>query len=174
MATGKTNNGPDVAKLRRLLEAGRDLHDKLGTVLDEFDELLAGGTGIAGKLKTFQGAFASLWGDRYAANKPPDERWRAYLWRHAVDVPNQKRILQALGLEEAIERAKRFIADDDPELARNRHPFAWFVVRINQYAPEGSALLTFEDEAGPADCRHSPRCKTDAACTAKRRAEMRA
>jgi hypothetical protein len=161
----------DVQKVRKLLEAGRELHGKLGAVLEEIDELTGGGVGIAEKLKAIERAFDAGWCQRYAQGQSG-----RYVWRYATDRPNSKRLIRALGLEEVIARIPRFIANDDPFLTRSRHPFGLFVSGINQYAPEGSAIVDFEMDGGaPAvDCRHSPRCKSDHACTQKKRAELRA
>lgn len=168
---GAKTNGFDVDKVRRLLEAGRDLHQKLGAVLDECDELIGGGAGIGAKLKQFQAAFDGSWGRRYAHGQAG-----RYVWRFAVDVPNQKRLLKMLGLEELTARASRYIANDDPFLVRQRHPFGLFVSGINQYAAEGDPIVDLELDSGapPADCRHTPRCGTDYLCTQKKRAELRA
>lgn len=165
----EANKGPNVAKLIKLLESARELHTKTGMLLDEFDELLGGGAGIASQMKQFETAFDTAWCARYAAGMHG-----RYIWRKQIDVPNIKRLLKALGLVELVKRATVYISNDDPFLTRSRHPFGLFVSGINSYAGEGEAPDLELSAQGPIDCKHLPRCSSEQEHTKKKQAEMRA
>jgi hypothetical protein len=142
---------------------------KLRAVLDEFDEVLGGGAGIGTMLKNVQRQFDEAWCARYAHGQT-----NRYVWRHAQDVPQIKRLLKALGYDELCDRALRYIESEDPFLLRARHPFGLFVSGINSYAGAGTSPdLTLEGEPPP-DCRHTPRCRTDQEHTKKRATDLRA
>jgi len=159
----------DAAKLAKLLAVGKDLHGKLGAVLEEIDEVIGGGAGIASQIKMFEAGFDAVWCERYARGQTG-----RYVWRFSSDVPQIKRLLKMLGLDELKGRVIRYIANDDPFLVRARHPFGLFVSGINSYAGEGQAPAPLELEAeAPIDCRHTPRCSSEQAHTRRRSAEMR-
>lgn len=159
----------DKAKLVKLLGVARELQTKLTAILEEVDELLGGGAGVASQLRNFQRQFDELWCGRYARGQHG-----RYIWRHAMDVPNIKRLLKALGYDDLVDRAGRYIATEDDFLKRNRHPFGLFVSGINSYAGEGKATDLALDAAGPVDCRHSPRCASEQQHTKKKQTELRA
>lgn len=155
-----------LANVTKLIAIGKDLHSKLGATLDELDALLDGKASIATDLKRFQQDFDSLWGSRYAGGQTG-----RYIWRHVIDLPNMKRLLKALGLAELTDRAVNYLRSEDPFLMKNRHPFGLFVSGINSYAndaPSGEL-----DLSAPVDCRHTPRCGSDQAHTARKMAEAR-
>ncbi len=165
-----TRDAATAAKLERLLGKATELYDQLGDVLEEFDEVLGGGAGIGAKLKRVYEEFGHAWGTRYANGDP-----KAYVWNMRVDAPNAKRIIKAVGVDEVIARIPRFVRDDFDPLLRARHPFAWFVKAINQYAEKSAAGvgdLELDAAPAPADCRHTPRCKSDAEHTSRRRLYM--
>lgn len=122
------------ARLVKLLEVARDLHGKQAAILDEVDELLAGGAGIGAKMKAIQAGFAAAWSDRYAPGQP--ER---YVWTYKQDGPNLKRLAKQPGVEETIARAARYIRSEDGFFVRGRHSFGLFVRSINQWAAAGDA-----------------------------------
>jgi hypothetical protein len=170
MAKGEEVNR---AKLVKMLEVARDLHEKMAAVLEECDELLGGGAGLAAQIKAFERAFDEAWGRRYAAGQHG-----RYVWRYAADVPNIKRLLKQFkpnGLEELTKRANRYLSTEDDFLKRNRHPFGLFVSGVNSYADEGQAVEDLElDPAAPSDCKHTPRCRTEVEHTKRRSADLRA
>lgn len=163
------SKSPNVARLIKLLETARDLHIKTGALLDEFDELLGGGAGIASQMKAFMEAFDTAWCARYAAGQHG-----RYIWRYAVDRPNIKRLLKALGLVEMVKRATVYVSNEDPYVIRSRHPFGLFVSGINSYCGEGDAADLELSAQSAIDCRHAPRCTSEQEHTKKKQAELRA
>lgn len=167
MAEDKVNAAA-VAKLVKVLGVGRELHGKLGEILDELDALLGGKPGIAAALKEFEGIYDALWCERYAKG----EHGR-YVWRYVQDRPHTKRLLKTLGLEELSRRADVYLRSNDPFYLKARHPFGLFVSSINSHAAP-SSTPDLELSAPPADCRHVPLCASDQEHTRRRSAEMRA
>jgi hypothetical protein len=157
------------AKLGKLLEALRDLHEKQGAILEEADALLEGKASIGEKLKTAEAAFDLLWSGRYAAG-----RAGSYVWRYQVDRPNMKRLLRKMPAEELTQRMVAYLRSEDPFYLRSRHPFSLFVSSINSWAPEQSAADFALDAPAVADCKHAPACRSDQEHTKKKLAEMRA
>jgi hypothetical protein len=160
-----------LAKLAQLIELGRDLHDKLGAVLEEANEIAGGGNGIAAAVKDAEETFDRLWCERYAAGE-----LGRYVWTYSKDKPNLKRLVRTLGLPEVKARMFRFMLNEEPFITRNRHTFALFVSGINAYAEAGVPApgSDFALEAPTvADCKHTPRCQSDQEHTALRLAELR-
>ena len=155
--------GPDLKKVEGLLAVLVERQQQCTALIEEIAELLGGGAGIAAQMKEFEGAFEHAWTQRYHGQR--------YLWRYVKDRPQIKRLLKTLGLEELTLRAARYIANEDPFLVRERHPFGLFVSGINRYAEESDHGF---DLASPAvGCSHTPRCINDVEHTRKRATEMR-
>jgi hypothetical protein len=151
-------------KIVKLLTVAKEEHTKIGDVLNEIDALLEGRASIAQQLKEAYASFDRAWSSRYAPEKPG-----SYIWRYQVDGPNMKRLLRHLTPDEIGRRAIVFLHDGDPALRANRHPFAWFVTRVNQYA---DAVEAGAFELVP-DCKHKPPCRSDTEHTKRRSAELR-
>lgn len=151
-----------LARLVKLIAAGRELQQKLGSILDECDELLGGGVSVGDKLKRLETAFDRAWGIRYAGGETG-----RYVWAFVKDKPQLKRLLKTLDVDEIERRMIDYIALDDPFLTRNRHTFGLFVSRINTLAHEAAAFDP------PAGCLHSPPCRDDAQHTTRQMAEDR-
>lgn len=155
--------------LVKLLAAAKDLHDKQGELLAEIDALLGGKPGIGTKIKTFQTGYDAAWCSRYA----PGQHGR-YIWRATIDVPNIKRLLKSLEVEDLIERAQRYVRSNDDFHVRGRHNFGLFVSSINAWARSSDAPAgDFELQRQVADCKHDPPCTTDQEHTRRRAREMR-
>lgn len=153
----KDEASKQLAALAKLLPLAKELHEKLGAVLEEVDALAGGGAGISEKTKAIREAFDAAWCDRYAAG----EHGR-YLWRNPVDAANVKRLTKALGVDELRARIARYIANEDPYVVRARHPFGLFVSGINSYAGPAAAPEDLElDAPTVSDCKHVPRCTSD-------------
>jgi hypothetical protein len=151
-----------IEKLKKLYEALRENEAKSYELLEEIGRVLGGEPGIGALLKEAEAAFAAAWSTRYPGR---------YIWRYTQDRPNIKRLLKALGLEEFSARAKHYIADPDPYYLKARHSFALFVASINSHAVIGADAL----ELTPAsDCKHTPRCQSQAVCTRRSAADLRA
>lgn len=152
-------------KVRKLLEAAKERHDQVGEILAEIETLLGGGVGIGEKLKAAYARWIELHATRYPGK---------YVFVYAKDAPQMKRLIGALGLEELLDRMATYIRDSDPFLTKARHPFGLFVSGVNRYVAEGKAAEDLELEAeGVPDCKHDPRCKTDAEHTKRKIADMR-
>lgn len=169
MATAKANSTgrlDQVEKVRKLLEVTADLHGKLGDTLNEIDELLGGGAGIAASMKQLEAAFDGAWSARYASG-----HGGRYVWSYKKDKPQIKRLLKLLGLEEACRRAVAYLQTEDPFIVRARHPFGLFVSTINSYtaAADGRGY----DAAPPTGCLHAPPCRSDQEHTKRLMAEAR-
>lgn len=157
--------GPDLEKLKALLSVAMDLQEKLDATLGELSTQLGGGEALGDVLKRLYRVYGAAWAERYRGGR--------YVWAYQKDAPNLKRLLKMLGEEELSARMVRYIATDDPFIVRARHPFGLFVTGVNSYAGQ-AAPFTLEEDGPVADCRHSPKCRTDAEHTTRRRADLHA
>lgn len=159
-----------LAKVTKLLELATELHQKEGEVIAEAMALLGGGQGVAEKMKDIERSFDAAWCARYAAGQSGK-----YIWQYAQTRPNIKRLLHSLDVDEIKRRILRYMRDDDPFIARPRHPFGLFVAGINKYAAAGEAPPEFalEGDDRPTGCMHDPPCSSDAEHTARRGRELR-
>jgi hypothetical protein len=119
-----------------------------------------------------------------------DEQWQAlythgfcpsvhYEFNRTIDPGHMKRLLGKWSLDILKARMTAYFADTDPFLRKNHHPMNLFISRINTYVPRlGSVAINGDagqfDYELPADCHHTPRCRDEIGCTAKRRSERRA
>ena len=161
-------DGLPVARLKKiegLLGVLMERHQQCAALIEEITELLGGGAGIAAQMKEFEGAFEHAWTQRYHGQR--------YLWRYVKDRPQTKRLLKTLGLDELTLRAARYIANEDPFLTRERHPFGLFVSGINRYAAESDGMPLYALGSPAVGCTHVPRCTSDIEHTGKRSADMR-
>lgn len=129
------------AAVAKLLEQAIELHEKQQAVLDEIGAIVAGKPGIGAKMKQLEKTFAEAWGKRYAKGDA-----KAYLFTHKEDGPNMRRIILAIGIEEACRRAVRFVASGNEFYTGARHPFRIYVRDINQLAGEGELLFVDDDD----------------------------
>lgn len=159
--------GPKVPleRIVKLLALAKELHIKEGEVLNEIDNLMEGKASIAQLLKAAQAGFDAVWCVRYAPGQTG-----AYVWQHKIDLPNMKRLINSLGLDELTTRFARYLANNEPFYVKNRHPFRLFVSSVNSFA--GAPAEVPDYELVP-DCRHDPPCRNDAEHTRRRQAEIR-
>jgi hypothetical protein len=150
-----------IAQLTKLIALQKDYLEKLNALSEEIDTLLGGGAGTAANLKILEKAFDEQWCLRYAPG-----RRGCYVWQFSRDVPHLKRLLRKLPIPEITARMMRYIGNDDPFYVKARHPFGLFVSSINSHAGEALAPESFDLEP-PADCKHSPVCKSDQEHTRK-------
>ena len=149
--------------LAKLLGVAKDLHDHMGDVLAEMDEILGGGVGIGAKLRQVEVAWQTAWSSRYHSE---------YVFQFAKDRPQWKRLLKTFRPEELQLRMLGYIQDDDAFYVQRRHPLGLFWQAVNKYAPvDGHA---FDLVPTVADCRHTPRCASDQQHTTRKIQEMRA
>jgi hypothetical protein len=155
-----------IGKIKKLLETLAELRTKESDVLAEMETLLGGGVGIAAQLKAVQHAFETAHATRYSGR---------YVWQHTRDVPNLKRLIKSLGVEELRVRFGNYLRNNDRFFTTARHSFGAFVASVNQHAAAGNALPEgFElDAPAVADCKHHPPCTTDQQHTRRKMAEVR-
>lgn len=147
----------------------------LGSLAKMHDELLAIKRAIEGTnpIKDAMTFFDESWQRKYLTNGV------AYEFNKQIDPSHFKRLLTKWSMDILKARITAYFADNDPFLRKNLHPVNLFISRINTYVPRsGSGMVNgahewLIDEEPPADCRHTPRCRNEVACTAKRRAELR-
>lgn len=155
------------AKLAALLKA----HEAMGAQLRDVAAAIEGeqtqGQIIRRLLKT--------WGDLYR------QRYQApYVFAGAKNTAQIKRLLAALPAEDVEVRMRRFMQSSDAFPTRTRHSFDAFVATVNQWAvDDGDLFAAAEDDAptretpAPADCAHTPRCRTAVQHTQRTLAELR-
>lgn len=156
---------PDLArKLAPLVALQRDLQEKLAALTQEMDDILGGKASIGAKLKDLEARWQTTWASRYVSQ---------YVFDYVKDRAQLKRLLRSFSVEDLGERMVRYVSDNDAFYVRARHPFRLFVSTVNRWAPEPSD--GGDRELAPVDCRHTPRCQTERACTGKTHAaRMRA
>lgn len=124
-------------KLRKLLEAQRDLLAKFQAIQDEVDTLLGGGVTIGQQLDAMKRAWNDVWTTRYAG---------PYRFDFKRDVPTLKRLIKEYGPAELEQRMAAYLKDGDRGLVENKHPFQWFSPRINRYAEAAGSHKEFSLE----------------------------
>lgn len=122
-----------LAKIKTLQAKLGEVHDQARAIVEEMGNLLGGGPGIGEQLKRFQSHYSECWHVRYRSS---------YSFTFAKDVPQMKRLIKALGLEELERRALNYCRDGEAYLVKARHPFALFVARVNSYADPGTSVAT--------------------------------
>lgn len=121
-----------------------ELTEQQQAIVEEMGNLLAGGPGIGAILKQVEGHFSKCWRVRYASD---------YAFAFAKDVPQLKRLIRILGVEELERRMLNYCRNADPYFVKARHSFGLFVTTINQHADVqaesagGSLELELQDEA---------------------------
>lgn len=166
-------NGNGEAKNRRRL-AGlytqlTELHAKQAEVLEEIGHALAGEPGAGELLERARLTWSELWKARYRGD---------YMWQHTRDMPQLKRMIRALGIEEVEARMAVYIKSGESFYKEARHGFQVFISQINRFAThkEGGPDTEFFfglDVDAPIDCKHEPKCKTDQEHTSRRQRELR-
>lgn len=150
--------------VRKLWAELLKLEAQAAEVRAEITSILGGAPSVAQQMTTVQEAFGRMWRVNYPRG--------SYVWRHAQDMPNLKRLVNQLGAGELIARVERYMLDTSDYVTRAKHSFPMFVATINSYAqasPDGFALSSPADVEG---CTHTPRCKNAAEHTKKYLAEV--
>lgn len=146
------------AKLLRLLDVAQELEEKLAAVRVEMRALVTGDDGIGDKLKRLCRHYSDTWETRYGT---------PYVFAFAKDMPQWKRLLRSMSVEELEARVVSFIRSDDRFYIQTRHAFGVFVKSINSLAgwpARGAAALV--------GCGHEPTCVDGATCTARKHREL--
>lgn len=152
-------------KVKKLLAALRQVREQEQAIVDELDTILGGGVSIGELMVQGRKAWEAAYATRYKGG--------GYLWQMQRDMPNMKRLVKTLGIEELAARFGRFIRKDDDFYIRNRHAFGVFVSSVNEHAAASAGPIDDLELEPPADCKHSPPCKSDQEHTAKRMRELR-
>ena len=150
-------------KLGTLLEKLREVQAQTYELAEEMQRLLAGEPGIGEKLKVVEAGYSDLWLGRYRSN---------YVFNRVRDRPQIKRLLKSATPDALLDRALRYIKSNDPFYAEKRHPFGLFVSSWNSWAAPAESPEEFDLEAA-ADCRHTPKCRSDQEHTKRKSAELR-
>lgn len=146
----------------KLVTQMRVEHDRLGALIEEFDNLLAGKASTGELLKGLYATWSELWESRHRSK---------YAWAMERDAPNMKKLLKLLGVDELEAKMVSYIKNEDPYYAERRHPFGLFVSSINSH--RGLATRRFDDDAPVVSgCLHSPPCTSDQQHTKRRNLEM--
>lgn len=142
----------------------RELHSQQDDILREMQTIADGGVSVADKVKRVETFFQAEWESVYGG---------AYAWRYSVDVPNIKRLLRSIDVEELLRRIENFFGNREDFYRKGRHTFGMFVATVNTHASYGADTdANAFDLEPPPDCKHKPPCKTDQQHTKKRAAEM--
>lgn len=151
-------------RLKNLYEALRETQAKQYEITEEIGRVLNGEKGIGDIMKALRVDLSTIWEVRYHS---------PYVWQ-AKDSTPVKKLLKDLQSDEIKARWQTYVKNNETYYVQARHGFALFASQINRFAGL-SEPVGFELEVdAPADCKHSPRCKTDQAHTRKRSAELRA
>src|SRR6185503_638982 len=86
----------------------------------------------------------------------------AYVWNHARDKPQIKRLLKTISADDLKARMIAYLSSDDPFHARNQHNFGIFVSAINSFAGSKPRQRVL-------GCHHEPPCADDVEHTRRRR-----
>lgn len=139
-------------------------------LMGEIRALQAGGPSEGDKVRQVMATWNAAWTARWGLNDH-GAATHTYVWTAVRDVPAIKRLLKAMPIEELEARIGRYITSGDTYVVQARHPFQLFASTVNRYGAERAGM--FELGAAPPDCKHTPRCRTDAEHTTKRREGLR-
>lgn len=115
-----------LVKLGKLHEALVELKGKEQAILDEMETLLTGGVGIGAILRRLEAHFSECWAVRYRG---------PYGFHRVKDVPQLKRLIKLLGVEEIERRMITYLKNDEPFFCKPgvKHSFGAFVATVNQH-----------------------------------------
>lgn len=158
-------NAKRLARIGKLYDVLHELKAKEYEILDEIGHLVRGEPGMAEHLKQAIAGWEASWHTRYRSR---------YVWNRTIEIPQVKRLIKQLGVEELVARSVNYVANDDPYYLRARHGFGLFASQVNRFASASSSDESTFELTPPADCRHTPPCKSEQEHTRKRSSELRA
>lgn len=160
----KKNDAERMKQLTKLVASHRELLAKMFVISEEIELLLKGKVTIHAQAIDALNYFDAVWFERYHA---------PYVHRIDTELPQLKRFIRETHDVEIVKRRMfNYIRNDDAYYAERRHPFGLFVTSFNSHTDEAAHTLDLGDAV--ADCRHTPRCRTDAQHTNRKRNELRA
>lgn len=113
-----------LGKLKTLQAKLLEVQEQERAIVEEMGNLLAGGPGIGEILKRLESHFSECWKVRYRG---------AYAFNFAKDVPQLKRLIRLVGVEELERRMLRYLKNDEAFFLKARHSFGAFVSSVNQH-----------------------------------------
>lgn len=158
----KADPAKRLAALAKILPVMRELHDKQGAMIEEFEAIVGGGPTIGEKLKHLEDYWSELWAWRYGA---------PYVWptdEYAKSRGQWKTLLKKLPIEALKMRIANYIRNGDEFFVSKKHPFGMFVATINQHVNTRDQQLAQRPEG----CKHDPPCADQFEHTRKRQAEQ--
>lgn len=133
-----------LGKLKTLQAKLLEVQEQERAIVEEMGNLLSGGPGIGEILKRLESHFSKCWQVRYRG---------AYAFNFAKDVPQLKRLIRLVGVEELERRMLRYLQNDEQFFLKARHSFGAFVSSVNQHTdPDRTrAVIGDQDLAHEAD-----------------------
>lgn len=138
-----------LTKLHNAISAVKAEHVRLGERLLDLEKLATHEPTAGQQMKRLIDSWFTRWGAQYRERYVPTEKDRG----------NFKRLLKDLTADEIDARMVRYLADQDPFLAMQKHPLNIFFSQINRF---GQAATI---EPRPVGCSHDPACTSEAAHT---------
>lgn len=120
-----------IAAVSKLFTELRQLQAREYEIVEEIQGILGGNVMVAELVKEAGRHFDAVWCERYA----PGLHGR-YVWNKVKDVPQLKRLLKMLTVDELKGRMTAYLANDEAFYIRARHSFGAFVASVNSHAPK--------------------------------------
>lgn len=145
----KADPAKRLADLAKILPVMRELHEKQGAMIEEFEAIVGGGPTIGEKLKHLETYYSELWAWRYG---------EPYVWptaEYAKSRGQWKTLIKKLGTVEALKRrVANYMRNSEDFFVSKKHPFGLFVATINQHVDARDVRLAQR----PDGCKHEPPC----------------
>lgn len=167
MATSSKNDeaARTLERVCKLWDFAQEKQREADEARAEIGKLLRGEPAMGDLIKDVGQHFAATWKIRYKGE---------YAWRYTVDTPQLKRLIKLLGPEEVKGRMTLFVMNDDDFFRKAKHSFGAFVATVNQHATEDAGSASeLSLASAPADCRHTPPCRSDVEHTQRVMADRR-
>lgn len=160
----KRDDAKRIAALAKILPVMRELHEKQGAMIEEFEAIVGGGPTIGDKLKHFETYWSELWAWRYGE----PYAWPASGNEYAKHRGQMKTLFKKLTLDGTKRRAANYMRNSEDFFTSKKHPWGLFVATINQHVNAREEELAQRPEG----CRHDPPCADQFEHTRKRQAEQ--
>lgn len=153
-----------LAALEKILPVMRELHEKQGAMIEEFENIVGGGPTIGDKLKHLEAYWSELWEWRYR---------EPYVWpkdEFAKSRGQWKTLLKKIPIEALKNRIANYIRNGDDFFVSKKHPFGMFVATINQHVNARGDVAQLQER--PDGCKHDPPCADQFEHTRRKQQEM--
>lgn len=148
------------AVLDRLARARAGLLEALEAI-DDAEALVEAKPTLGKQAQILIGTFCAGWTKRYGSSYVVGNEGQA--------LAAAKKALRSITLADLQTRIDRYLDSRDAYTVQAKHPLALFLSDVNRWAQAG---LTFG--AGVIGCPHDPKCETEADCTRRNLAQLRA